>query len=211
MVHGRSKSNRSDLWASLARRSCIRGTSTNFPARTYLATATNRSPDMDVFSRTFLPASAEAGLPLQTVSRHMPIFRRCIGPDDATVLVARCSRPRQARGDYLLLLTYRRLVVTRQTPVLRRLRLHLNTELRHLSDVTWNPDERLPAVELAVTAVDGVRERFLIRANDSKRVWEYDAILRHTFRSPVRPFVWPLAATISRKSAKRTALYPVAF
>ena len=45
---------------------------------------------MDVFSRTFLPAAAEAGVAIPTVSRHMPIFRRCVEPDDSTVLVTRC-------------------------------------------------------------------------------------------------------------------------
>ena len=38
---------------------------------------------MDVFSRTFLPAAAEAGVAIPTVSRHMPIFRRCVEADDA--------------------------------------------------------------------------------------------------------------------------------
>ena len=46
---------------------------------------------MNVFSRTFLPAAAEAGVPIATVSRHMPIFRRCVDPDDTTVLVTRCA------------------------------------------------------------------------------------------------------------------------
>ena len=52
---------------------------------------------MDVFSRTFLPAAAEAGVAIPTVSRHMPIFRRCVEPDDATVLVTRCVSARTAR------------------------------------------------------------------------------------------------------------------
>src|SRR3712207_4766681 len=95
---------------------------------------------MDVFSRTFLPAAAEAGVAIPTVSRHMPIFRRCVDSDDTTVLVTRCQRSeRPLAGEYLLLLTYRRLVVTQETRVLHRLRLHLNANLRHLSNVTWNP------------------------------------------------------------------------
>ena len=82
-------------------------------------------------------------LAVQTVSRHMPIFRRCVGSGDATILVTRCSRPdHPVGGDYLMLLTHRRLVVTQQTRVLHRLRLHLNTELRELSNVTWSPDPR---------------------------------------------------------------------
>lgn len=138
---------------------------------------------MDVFSRTFLPAAAEAGVAISTVSRHMPVFRRCVAADDATVLVTRCLRPdRQMQGEFLLLLTYRRLVVTQETRVLHRLRLHLNTELRHLSNVTWNPNPRLAAVEFAATAVDGIRERFWIKTGHPKQVWHLDALLSHAFR-----------------------------
>jgi hypothetical protein len=138
---------------------------------------------MDVFSRTFLPATTEAGIPMPTVSRHMPIFRRCVEPDDATVLVTRAQRPDRPLGsDFLLLLTYRRLVVTQETRVLKRLRLHLNTELRHLANITWHPDPRLAAIELAATAVDGIRERFWITARHPKQVWHLDALFSHIFR-----------------------------
>jgi hypothetical protein len=85
--------------------------------------------------------------------------------------------------EYLLLLTNQRLVVTQQTRMLHRLRLHLNAELRHLSNVLWNPDPRLGAVELVATAIDGVRERFLIRVGNPKQVWHVDALLSHAFRA----------------------------
>ena len=138
---------------------------------------------MDVFSRTFLPAAAEAGVAIPIVSRHLPVFRRCVAPDDPTALVARCLRADRAiQGEYLLLLTYRRLVVTCESRVLHRLRLHLNSELGHLGNVTWNPDPRISAVELAATAVDGVRERFWIRVGHPKQVWHLDALLSHVFR-----------------------------
>ncbi|GAA2717886.1 hypothetical protein ACFY2R_05130 [Micromonospora olivasterospora] len=156
---------------------------------------------MDVFSRTFLPAAAETGLAVQTASRHMPIFRRCVGSGDATVLVTRCSRPERPVGEYLLLLTHRRLVVTRQSRVLHRLRLHLNAELRELSDVTWSPDPRLPGVELAATAIDGVRERFLIRTQHPKQVWQLDTLLHHAFRTRLRTPRERLVATIGDLSA----------
>jgi hypothetical protein len=137
---------------------------------------------MDVFSRTFLPAAAEAGVPIPTVSRHMPIFRRCVEPDDSAVLVTRCVSPdRPMAGDFMLLLTYRRLVVTQETRVLHRLRLHLNANLRHLSDVTWNPDLRQSVVEVAATAVDGVRERFRMRLGEPEQVWHFDDLLKHVF------------------------------
>jgi len=137
---------------------------------------------MDVFSRTFLPAAAEAGVPIATVSRHMPILRRCVEPDDSAVLVTRCANPdRPMAGDFMLLLTYRRLVVTQETRVLHRLRLHLNANLRHLSDVTWNPDLRQSAVEVAATAVDGVRERFRMRLAEPEQVCHFDDLLKHVF------------------------------
>jgi hypothetical protein len=66
--------------------------------------------------------------------------------------------------------------------VLHRLRLHLNANLRHLSDVTWSPDLRQSAVEVAATAVDGVRERFRMRLGEPERVWHFDELLTHVFR-----------------------------
>jgi hypothetical protein len=146
---------------------------------------------VDVFSRTFLPAAAEAGVAMPSVGRHMSIFRRCVAADDATALVARCLRPeRPLQGEYMLLLTYKRLVVTHESRVLHRLRLHLNSEIGHLGNVTWNPDPRLSAVELAATAVDGVRERFWIRVGHSKQVWQMDALLSHVFKPRTqRPLV----------------------
>ena len=138
---------------------------------------------MDVFSRTFLPAAAEAGVPIATVSRHLPVVRRCVEPDDSAVLVTRCLRPDQPMaGEFLMVLTYRRLVVTQETRVLRRLRLHLNANLRHLSDVTWNPDSRQSVVEMAATAVDGVRERFRMRLGEPEQVWRFDELFTQVFR-----------------------------
>jgi hypothetical protein len=139
---------------------------------------------MDVFSRTFLPAAAEAGVAIPTVSRHMPVFRRCVEPDDTTVLVSRCYRPdAPMSGEFMLLLTYRRLVVTHETKVLHRLRLHLNANLRHLSNVTWSPDLGRSALEVAATAVDGVRERFRLRMREPEAVWRSDTLLQQVFRS----------------------------
>jgi len=73
---------------------------------------------MDVFSRTFLPAAAEAGVAIPTVSRHMPVFRRCVEPDDTTVLVSRCYRPdTPLAGEFMLLLTYRSDELHRRHPL----------------------------------------------------------------------------------------------
>jgi len=149
---------------------------------------------MDVFSRTFLPAAAEAGVAIATVSRHMPILRRCVEPDDATVLVTRCMSPdRPLAGDFLLLLTHRRLVITQETRVLHKLRLHLNANLRHLSDVTWRPDLRMSAVDIAATAVDGVRERLRMRLAEPEQVWRVDGLLKHVFRGRRIPAALPAA------------------
>ncbi|GIG89244.1 hypothetical protein Pen02_41800 [Plantactinospora endophytica] len=129
-----------------------------------------------------LPAAAETGVASPTVSRHLPVLRNCVQAGDVTVLVTRCTRPEQPANGCLLLLTTRRLVVTQQTRLLHRLRLHLNTELRHLNNVAWNPDPRASVVELAATAVDGVRERFLIRASRPSQMWQLDALFSQVFR-----------------------------
>jgi hypothetical protein len=137
---------------------------------------------MDVFTRTFSLAAAEAGVAEAGVSRHMSVFRSCIEPDDSAVLVTRCVRSDvPAAGEFLLLLTYRRLVVTKQSRILHRMRVHLNTNLRHLSSVTWSPDLHDPGVEIAATAVDGVRERFKMHFSHPDRMWHFDALLKHVF------------------------------
>jgi hypothetical protein len=89
----------------------------------------------------------------------------------------------------MMLLTYRRLVVTQETKVFHRLSLHLNANIRHLSDVTWNPDLRQSAVEVAATAVDGVRERFRMRLGEPEQVWHFDELLQHVFRDRRRSSV----------------------
>ena len=85
-------------------------------------------------------------------------------------------------GEFMLLLTYRRLVVTQETRVFHRLRLHLNANLRHLSDVTWNTNLRQSMVEVAATAVDGVRARFRMRLGEPEQVWHVDELLKQVFR-----------------------------
>jgi hypothetical protein len=138
---------------------------------------------MDVFSRTFLPATSEAGLPIPVVSRHMPMLRRCVTPEETTVLVARCQRVGQPlAGAFLLLLTNRRLVVTKESRLLHRVQLHLASPLRELSHVVWVPEEHAGGLELAATAADGVRERFWLPLRDPLRVRHIDAMLSLTFR-----------------------------
>ena len=36
-------------------------------------------------------------------------------------------------------------------------------------------------MEIAATAVDGVRERFRMRLGEPEQVWHFDALLKHVF------------------------------
>ena len=140
---------------------------------------------MDVFFRTFLPAAAGAGVTAPAVSRHLSVLRRCVAASDATLIATRCTRAgAPARGDYLFLLTGRRLVVTHRSRLRRRLRLHLNAELRHLSNVTWSPDPHRGTIEVAITAIDGVRERFILRVGQQSPPGQLEALLAYAFDGP---------------------------
>jgi hypothetical protein len=109
---------------------------------------------------------------------HLSVLEHCVGPRDATVLVARCSLAGTG-GRHMMMLTRRRLVVTTRSRLTRRLRLYLNLELRHLCDVNWTPERRPRGVRLAVTAIDGVREHFLINTADAAGV---DQLLSNVFQ-----------------------------
>jgi hypothetical protein len=138
---------------------------------------------MDVFSRTFLPATAQAGLPITLTSRHMPVLRHCVAPIENTMLVTACHRPgHPVEGSFLLLLTNRSMVVTRESRLSRRVRLHLVARVSNICDVTWTADPRLRSVELVATMTDGVRERFWIPVRDVRRVRHLEAIFRQVFR-----------------------------
>lgn len=137
---------------------------------------------MDVFSPTFLAAAAAARVGAAATVRQLPIFQPCVESDDSVLLLTRCTRPNhRSSTQFLLLLTARRLVVTRRSPVLHRLRLHLNTDLRRLSSVTLTADQRRSAIEITATAVDGVRERFWMQLGDQERVDQVEAMLRRVF------------------------------
>ena len=148
----------------------------------------------DPFSRTFLPAAAVAQIPLATVNRHANVLRRCAGSRDAVTVVAPCYRSNQPLGrgrpNNLLMVTRNRLVVTTETPLLRRLRLYLNAELHQLADVTWTAEPEYEAVQLALTAMDGAREHFWIRLASKEQMWRLDDALNAAFS----PRVLALAA-----------------
>jgi hypothetical protein len=109
-----------------------------------------------------LTAATVTGVDAATVTRLLPILRSCVPYNDAPALLARASRPGD-RDTYLLLLTEHRMVVAAETRILRRQRLHLNADPRHLADVLWTAEPTLGGIALSATAVDGVREHFWIR------------------------------------------------
>ncbi len=113
---------------------------------------------MDVFSRTF-------------TGNHMTVLSRCVEPTDEPVLVGRW-----AHG--FLLLTRRRLVVTRYSKLLHRMRLHLNANVRHLSNVNLTVEDGGRMLVINLTAVDGVRERFGLRMDGEDRVRRAEELFR---------------------------------
>ncbi|GIJ47286.1 hypothetical protein Val02_41720 [Virgisporangium aliadipatigenens] len=122
------------------------------------------------FPHRLLTAATDAGAAAPDASmfrRHLPILRRCVPDADEPLLLARVDRPGD-RGSYVLLLTAERLVVTAESRVLRRLRLHLNSACRDLIDVLWTPEPAMGGVAFsATTAFDGVREHFWVRSDDA--------------------------------------------
>ena len=149
---------------------------------------------LDLFSRTFLPLAAQAGIPIPTLSRHMPLFRRYADPNDPTMLVTRCARAdRPLARPYLLLLTRRHLVVTTESRVLHRPRLHLEARVSALQGVTWQADPSHHSVELAVTTARA-RERFWIKALHPRQLWRYEAALGYVFRESLETTVSPVGA-----------------
>jgi hypothetical protein len=139
---------------------------------------------MDLFARTFLPTAADAGLSMPTISRHIAIFRRCVGPNTPVLAVVRCVRAdRPLAGPHLLVLSPHRLVVTHESRVVHRIRLHLDAALAELSAISWTLDSRRGALEFVATALDGARERFSIQARHPRSVAVLEATLGHVFRT----------------------------
>lgn len=156
---------------------------------------------MDPFDRTFLPAANEAGLPMASISRQIPLFRRCVGLGQTVLLVTRCGRlDRPLSGDHLLVLTRERLVITTETRMLRRPRIHLDAAVADLRNVVWEPDPRLTSVELTLTRPDGLRERFLIRVRKPGSVWHLEAAFGYVFR-PAGAGLRKLNVTAARRPA----------
>jgi hypothetical protein len=138
---------------------------------------------LDVFSRTFLPLAEEAGIASVTVTRHAPLIRSQVDGDDPALLVAQCSRPdRPVGGTHVLVITKRQLVVTSETRLLRRPRLHLASPVEDLESVTWSADPVAAALDLALSTAEG-RQRFWIRGLHPRHLWRLDAALLKVFRA----------------------------
>lgn len=161
---------------------------------------------LDTFSCTFLPATALAKLSPATVRRHVQVLRGCAGDRDAVAVVARCTT-RAARNS-VLMLTRNRLVITTESPLLRRVSLHLNAELHQLADVTWTPEPGRTGIQLGVTAIDGVRENMWVRLADKSEMWRLDEALKQAFRTPwgqIAAAVSP-AAPVSTRAVRHLAV-----
>ncbi|GLZ80500.1 hypothetical protein Afil01_53070 [Actinorhabdospora filicis] len=140
---------------------------------------------MDRFSRTLLAASAESGLATITLSRHVPSLRRNIRSDDEVLMLTPCLRAGGGfPGEFLLMLSKRRLVMTRQSKLLNRVRLSVDAPLSELTDVKWSTDPSA-GIEVAFTYAEE-RHRFWIKALHNRHAWRLEAALARTFRRPLQ-------------------------
>jgi hypothetical protein len=120
---------------------------------------------------------------MASISRQIPLFRRHVGREQTVLIVIRCSRlDRPLCGDHLMVLTRERLVVTIESRLLHRPRIHLDAAISDLRNVVWTADPRLESIELAATAPDSVREHFLINVRNPGEVWHLEAALGYVFR-----------------------------
>ncbi len=146
---------------------------------------------MDLFSRTMLACSAEAGLTSTSLSRHVSLLRRNIRSADQVALLSRCvGSDGLGSGDHILMLTGERMVVTRQSRLLGRVRLCLDAPVAAIENLRWSADPAGPGVELNFTVLEGPgatephRWHFWLPATHAKRVWRVDALLARAFRRP---------------------------
>ncbi|WP_211116511.1 hypothetical protein [Glycomyces buryatensis] len=146
---------------------------------------------MDLFSRTMLASSAEAGLTTTALARHVPLLGRNIPAGDRVSLLTGCiGSDGLGSGDHILMLTSQRLVVTRQSRLLGRVRLCLDAPVSAVENLRWSADPNGPGVELDFTVLEGPdaaephRWHFWLPASHAKRVWRIDALLAREFRRP---------------------------
>jgi hypothetical protein len=156
---------------------------------------------MDLFSRTMLACSAEAGLTTTALARHVPLLRRNIRAGDQVSLLSRgVGSDGLGSGDHILMLTGERMVVTRQSRLLGRVRLCLDAPVSAIENLRWSADPAGPGVELNFTVLEGPgateprRWHFWLPATHAKRVWRVDALLARAFRRP-RADAWAAGET----------------
>ncbi len=144
---------------------------------------------MYLFVRTCLSATGAAGGCLPTIGRHIMIFRRCIGAGNPVLAVVRCVRAdRPLAGPHVLVISPQRLVVTHESRVVHRIRLHLDAALAELSAISWTTDPGRGGLEFVATVMDGVRERFWIQARHPKSVAVVEATLGYVIRAAGHAF-----------------------
>jgi hypothetical protein len=106
------------------------------------------------------------------------LLSRCVGSDGL------------GSGDHVLMLTGERMVVTRQSRLLGRVRLCLDAPVAAIENLRWSADPAGPGVELNFTVLEGPgaseprRWHFWLPAAHAKRVWRIDALLACAFRRP---------------------------
>jgi hypothetical protein len=106
------------------------------------------------------------------------LLSRCVGSDGL------------GSGDHVLMLTGERMVVTRQSRLLGRVRLCLDAPVAAIENLRWSADPAGPGVELNFTVLEGPgatephRWHFWLPATHAKRVWRIDALLARAFRRP---------------------------
>ncbi|BCJ38991.1 hypothetical protein Athai_64940 [Actinocatenispora thailandica] len=136
---------------------------------------------MDTFSLSLLPAAADAGLDTLTVSRHVPVFRRDVGRHDTTLAVAQCVDPdRFVNAGLILLLTRRRLVVTRQSRLFDRVRPLITADLTELAEIDWTARERLGLLDFRFT-VRGAAHHLWVRAPHRGQLAHLVGVFGRTF------------------------------
>ncbi|MFC4334128.1 hypothetical protein [Salininema proteolyticum] len=139
---------------------------------------------MDIFSRTMLSASAEGGLVSSQLTRHVPYLRLNSSPGDRVILLtAAMGSDGYSGGEHVLMLTGRRLVITRQSRLLNRVRAILDAPVEEVDRLRWSAVPVRPGVELSFAA-GGEYFHFWLPAGHSKRMWHIDAHLAVVFRRP---------------------------
>ncbi|MGH3664286.1 MAG: hypothetical protein ACRDT8_07425 [Micromonosporaceae bacterium] len=130
---------------------------------------------------------------MTTVSRHAPVLRRHVPERDHVLVAARCVRgDRPWQGEFVLLITTQRVVVTQETRMLHRVRPYFDLELSSLENVTWTTDPRRAWIDFAFSVAE-TRHRFTIHAAHEQQIWRLESIFGRLFRRPLQMAFLPAA------------------